>query len=319
MNKIAKKWTAVLLFVSLAAGFCTGCAKQAPNQLNIAEQFGIAYAPLQIMKQQKLLEKRLPSVTVNWKQFGGPTAIREGMLAGEIDFGFMGPAPVLMGIDNGMKWKFATGISFNEMAIMVKNPQVQKLGDLTKNDRIAILSPACTQHVLLCMAAEQELGDANYFDSQLVSMSHPDAANALMTNTEVTAHVATPPYIGTELDAGMHSIYTGEEIMGQPFTFITGVAMEDFYRERPKDYQAFIESLNEAIDYINRNPEQAAADLAPVYGISEEELYEQMTYRGTIYSNRLEGIEKLSDAMRRMGFVKNSPEMEEMIFPNVNS
>lgn len=319
MKKTGKKLVAVLMAAVLTAGLCVGCAKQAPNQLNIAEQFGIAYAPLQIMKQQKLLEKRLPGVTVNWKQFGGPTAIREGMLAGEIDFGFMGPAPVLMGIDNGMKWKFATGISFNEMAIMVKNPQVQKLGDLTRNDRIAILSPACTQHVLLCMAAEKELGDANYFDSQLVSMSHPDAANALMADTEVTAHVATPPYIGTELEAGMHSIYTGEEIMGQPFTFITGVAMEDFYQEHPAKYQAFIESLDEAISYINQNLEQAAADLAPVYGISEQELYEQMTYRGTIYSNRLEGIEKFYDAMRRMGFVKNSPEFEKMVFPNVNS
>ncbi len=319
MKKTGKKLIAMVLAAALSAGLCTGCAKKAQGELNIAEQFGIAYAPLQIMKQQKLLEKRLPGVTVNWKQFGGPTAIREGMLAGEIDFGFMGPAPVLMGIDNGMEWKFATGISFNEMAIMVKNPQVQKLGDLTKSDRIAILSPACTQHVLLCMAAEQELGNANYFDSQLVSMSHPDAANALMADTEVTAHVATPPYIGTELEAGMHSIYTGEEIMGQPFTFITGVAMEQFYQEHPEEYQAFIESLNEAIDYINQNLMQAAADLAPVYGITEQELYEQMTYRGTIYSNRLEGIEKLSDAMRRMGFVKNSPAFEEMTFPNVNS
>lgn len=319
MKTVHQKWTAALLIFALMLGLFSGCAKKAPEELNIAEQFGIAYAPLQIMKQQGLLEKRLPGVTVNWKQFGGPTAIREGMLAGEIDFGFMGPSPVLMGIDHGMKWKFATGISFNEMAIMVKNPQVQKLSDLTENDRIAIISPACTQHILLCMAAEKELGDPNYFDSQLVSMSHPDAANALMTDTEVTAHLATPPYISAELEAGMHSIATGEEIMGQPFTFITGVAMEEFYQKQPEKYQAFIESLNEAIDYINTNMEDAVAALAPIYGISEEELYEQMTYQGTIYSNRLEGIDQLSEAMQRMGFIEHSPKMEEIMFPNVNT
>ena len=72
-----------------------GCG-QKNYEINIAEQFGIAYAPLAIMKEQKLLVKKLPGITVNWKQFGGPTAIREGMLSGDIDVGFMGPAPVLV-------------------------------------------------------------------------------------------------------------------------------------------------------------------------------------------------------------------------------
>ncbi|PWM39979.1 MAG: ABC transporter substrate-binding protein [Clostridiales bacterium] len=297
----------------------SGCSGKADTGvLNIAEQFGIAYAPLQIMKEQHLLEERLPGVQVNWKQFGGPTAIREGMLAGEVDFGFMGPAPVLMGIDNGMEWKYATGISFNEMAIVVNRPEIQSLRDFTPEDRIAVLSPACTQHVLLCMAAEQEFGDPGYFDNQLVSLSHPDAMNALMSGTEVSAHVATPPYIGMELDEGMHAILTGEEIMGGPFTFITGVAMERFYDERPEQYKAFIAALDEAIAFINDNMDEAVRLLAPVYGIPEDELKAQMTYNGTIYSNRLEGIEKLSDAMQRMGFTKESPRFEDIVFPNVN-
>ena len=297
----------------------SGCSGKADTGvLNIAEQFGIAYAPLQIMKEQPLLEERLPGVQVNWKQFGGPTAIREGMLAGEVDFGFMGPAPVLMGIDNGMEWKYATGISFNEMAIVVNRPEIQSLRDFTPEDRIAVLSPACTQHVLLCMAAEQEFGDPGYFDNQLVSLSHPDAMNALMSGTEVSAHVATPPYIGMELDEGMHAILTGEEIMGGPFTFITGVAMERFYDERPEQYKAFIAALDEAIAFINDNMDEAVRLLAPVYGIPEDELKAQMTYNGTIYSNRLEGIEKLSDAMQRMGFTKESPRFEDIVFPNVN-
>ncbi|MEG2073285.1 MAG: ABC transporter substrate-binding protein, partial [Angelakisella sp.] len=71
-----------------------GCQKK-QYEISIAEQFGIAYAPLAIMKEKKLLEEKLPGITVNWKQFGGPTAIREGMLSGDIDIGFMGCAPVL--------------------------------------------------------------------------------------------------------------------------------------------------------------------------------------------------------------------------------
>lgn len=321
MKKTTRKTPKILLVLVLAALtalMSASCAQKKSNEINIAEQFGIAYAPLQIMKEQGLLEKRLPGVTVNWKQFGGPTAIREGMLAGEIDIGFMGPAPVLMGLDNGMRWKYATGISFNEMAIVVKDPNVKSLADLTESDRIAVLSPACTQHVLLCMAAEQELGDATRFDTRLVSMSHPDAMNALLADTEVKAHVATPPYIGMELAAGMHTIYTGEEVMGMPFTFITGVAMEDFYNTRTEEYNAFIAALDEAIAFINGNMGEAVRLLAPIYGISEEELAAQMTYHGTIYSNRLEGVEKLSEAMQRIGFTKGNPAFADIVFPNVN-
>ncbi len=49
--------------IALAAALAlSGCGKQEPQVMGIAEQFGIAYAPLQIMREQKLLEKRLPDV-----------------------------------------------------------------------------------------------------------------------------------------------------------------------------------------------------------------------------------------------------------------
>lgn len=303
--------------LTAAALTAAGCGKKEDRTIGIAEQFGIAYAPLQIMKEKGLLEEKLPGVTVNWKQFGGPTGIREGMLNGEIDFGFMGVAPVLIGIDNGMKWRYATGISANQVAIVTADENVKSLKDLTEKDRIAILSPACTQHVLLCMLAEQQLGDAHALDNQLVSMSHPDSVNALLSGTEITAHVSTPPYITQELNGGMHVMADGEEIMGRPFTFITGVAMEDFYQNHRDYYDAFLEALEEAIDYINDNREEAVSLLAPVYGITEEELSEQMGYNGTIYSGELNGIETFSARMKDMGFISKDRPMTELAFENV--
>lgn len=303
---------------SAAILLTAGCQKQDIKTIGIAEQFGIAYAPLQIMKEQQLLEKRLPDITISWKQFAGPTGIREGMLNGEINFGFMGVAPVLIGIDNGMEWRYATGISSNEVAIVTAREDIKSLKDITPKDRIAILSPACTQHVLLCMLARQQLGDARALDNQLVSMSHPDSVNALISGTEITAHVATPPYITQELNQGMHVMATGEEIMGQPFTFITGVAMEDFYRDHRQYYDAFIDALEEAIDYINNNQEETIRLLAPIYGISEEELAAQMNYNGTIYSSQLKGIGQFSKNMKEMGFIKEDRPMEELVFDNVN-
>ncbi|MEG1800724.1 MAG: ABC transporter substrate-binding protein [Oscillospiraceae bacterium] len=309
-----KKLFGMLMLVTL---LFSGCGKP-KYEINIAQQYGIAYAPLAIMEQKHFLEDSLPGIKVNWKQFGGPTSIREGMLSGDIDIGFMGAAPVLVGIDNVMPWRYACGISANEVAIVTDNPNVNTLADFTKKDRIAILSPACTQHVLLCMLAREQLGDPHILDVQTVSMSHPDAASALIANTEITAHVSTPPYISEELKAGAHKIATGKEIMGEHFTFITGVAMEDFHRERPKEYAAFITALEKSISYINDNMDEAVKILAPLYDLSEGELKEQMTYEGTIYSTRLEGTAALSKAMYEMGFIKNNLKFEDVTFDNVN-
>lgn len=316
-----KKPVFSLLFFLLAALVLTGCSnrnKTEKNTFTIAEQFGIAYAPLNIMKEMGYLEERLPGIDIEWKQFGGPTAIREGMLNGEIDFGFMGISPVLIGIDNGMEWKYATGISSNQVAIVTDRPELTSLADFTSEDKIAILSPGCTQHVILCMLAEKEFSDPRCLDNQTVSMTHPDAMNALISDTEVAAHVATPPYIQEELSHGMHIIADGEELMGGPFTFISGVSMISFYENHRDWYNAFIDALEESVDYINSHKKEAAALLAPVYGITEEELLEQMNYNGTIYSTQLTGVEKMSEAMARMGFIKKAPAFEDIIFDNVN-
>ena len=53
-------------------------------------------------------------------------------------------------------------------------------------------------------------------------------------------------------------------------------------------------------------------------GISEEDLMKQMTYNGTIYTNRLEGVEKISAAMQKMGFTSGNPDFDTIIFDNVN-
>lgn len=311
-----KKWIAVMLLAILFL-FSTGCGKEEKNTLSIAQQFGIAYAPLNIMQEMGMLEEKLPDMKIEWVQFGGPTAIREAMLNGEVDFGFMGVGPVLVGISNGMEWKYATGISANEVALVTDKPEINSLADFSKADRIAILSPGCTQHILLCMLAKEQLGEANALDQQLVSMSHPDAMNALIADTEIVAHFATPPYLQEELKQGMHVVADGEDIIGGQFTFISGVAMIEFYETYPELYDVFIETLNEAIDYINSNPGEAIKILAPLYGLSEEELQEQMSYGGTIYTNALENVGPLKKAMYEMGYISEDFAVEDIIFDNV--
>ncbi len=312
-----RKRIALLLCVLLLLPLLSACGTKEKTKLTIAEQFGIAYAPIQVMKDEGLLKKALPDVEVEWVQLGGPTAIREGMLAGDIDIGFMGIGPMLLGVDTGMEWKCFSALSANEVSFVTNREDIQSLADITPEDRIAILSPGCTQHILLCMAAEQQFGDPEYFDKQLVSLSHPDALSAMLAGGEIVLHITTPPYADLELENGMHKILTGQEVMGGSFTFICGVANTGLYEKQRNVYDAFLQCLGESIEEINADLPAAAAKLAPVYGIEESMLLSAMSYGGTIYSTKLSGVDKLAEAMVEMGLLTKAPTAEEYAFPDV--
>ncbi len=312
-----RKRMALLFCVLLLLPLLSACGTKEKTKLTIAEQFGIAYAPIQVMKDEGLLEKALPDVEVEWVQLGGPTAIREGMLAGDIDIGFMGIGPMLLGVDTGMEWKCFSALSANEVSFVTNREDIQSLADITPEDRIAILSPGCTQHILLCMAAEQQFGDPEYFDKQLVSLSHPDAMSAMLAGGEIVLHITTPPYADLELENGMHKILTGQEVMGSSFTFICGVANTGLYEEHRTVYDAFLTCLDESIGEINADLPAAAAKLAPVYGVEESMLLSAMCYGGTIYGTKLNGVDKLAAAMVEMGLLTKAPSAEEYAFPGV--
>ncbi len=309
-----KKWGILLCLIALLLS-TGGCARKDEKTLKIAQQFGIAYAPLQVMQSEGLLEKALPGYRIEWVQMSGPAGIREGMLAGDIDIGFMGIGPMLIGVDTGMDWKCFTALSANEVSFITNRADIHSLSDIAASDRIAILSPGCTQHILLCMAAEQQLGDRNAFDAQLVSLSHPDGMSAMLAGGEIALHVTTPPYADLELENGMRKILTAQDVVGGPFTFICGVADVDLYDERREAYDAFRACLEEAIDSINADLPAAAALLAPVYGVDEQMLLAEMRYGGSIYGTVLSGVDPFAAAMAELGFLKKAPVAEDYLFP----
>ncbi len=305
---------ALCLFASLT--LLAACGGKTKNRLTVAEQFGIAYAPLQVMKDEELLEKALPGVDVEWVQLGGPTAIREGMLSGDIDLGFLGVGPMLIGVDTGMDWKCFTALSANEVSFITNREDIKTLADIRPDERIAVLSPGCTQHVLLCMAAEQQFGDATKFDEQLVSLSHPDAMSAMLAGGEIVLHITTPPYADLELENGMHKILTGEDVTGGPFTFICGVATANLYADHRDAYDAFRRCLSDAVDEINGDLPAAAEKLAPVYGVEADMLLSEMSYGGTIYGMTLRGVDTMAEAMAKIGLLSQAPSRDSYAFPD---
>lgn len=314
-----KKWVFLMLSLLLMGTLFTiaGCEKRKElraSKIIIAQQYGLPYAPLQIVKDLGLIEKKLPEIEVQWKQLGNTAAIREAMLAGELDVGFMAIPPFLIGWDKGMDWRIACGLSSSPVGLITSQDHIRKLADFSESDRIALPQPGSVQHILLAMACEKEFGNPKHLDNLLLTMAHPDGMNALLARRDVTAHFTTPPYLFRELEAeGMRKILDGKEAMGEDFTFIVGVAPSDFYRERPLAYKALLEAIQEAIKYMEEYPVETSKSLSEAYGIELSEVSSYLQQADMNYSLEVKGVMRFAEFMYENGYLTKKP-LESEVF-----
>lgn len=321
---IRKTIISMLIIGLLMSLIIVGCSRavstSAGTTINIAEQYGLAYAPLQIAKELKLIEKNLPGVQVNWKQLGNTAAIREAMLACEVDAGFMAIPPFLIGWDKGMDWKIACGLSSSPVGLVTNKEEIKSIKDLSEKDRIALPQPGSVQHILLSMACERELGDSKKLDNQLVTLAHPDGMNALLAKRDITAHFTTPPYLMKELETpGMHEILDGKQAVGEDFTFIVGVTTKKFHDNNSQAYDALLKAIAEAVEFMNINKEETLEILSKQYEMSKEEVEKNLGMEGTGYSISVKGVGAFAGFMERNGYISKAPgDIKEVVWGNVN-
>lgn len=312
----------ISLLLSIVA--LIGCSSKneknlSQNKISIAEQFGLAYAPLQIMKENKILEKNYPGINIDWKQLGNTAAIREAMLSNQVEVGFMAIPPFLIGLDKGMEWKIASGLSESPVALVTNSENIKSIRDFSDKDRIALPQPGSIQHMLLAMQCEIEFGDAKRLDNLLVTLAHPDGMNALLSSKDITAHFTTPPYLFKELEQkNIHQILDGKEAIGVDFTFVVGVTTNKFHDLKPELYKAFVTSLKESIQFIQKNPDKSAEILAPIYKLSKGEVRKYITNKDMIYTDEVKGINEFAKFMKKNNYIskeysnKNSTMWEDV-------
>lgn len=294
----------VVVAVVMAAG--APAALAALSEVRVAGQFGLVYAPLMIADKLDIFEKY--GLKPVWKEYGSGAAVREALVAGEADVGFMGIPPFLIGWDKGCPWKACLGFEIVPVALVTNRPDIKSLKDFKPTDKIAVPSPGSVQHIMLSMAAERELGDPKALDRNLVAMAHPDACAALIAKKGVDAHFATPPYLFEELSQpGFHVVIEDVECFGKPYSFNVGVATKRFHDGRPADYACFILAVQEAVAWINEYPQKAAELLAGEFKLTPEKTLKYLTWPGMNYTTAPYGLMGFGEFMKKAGYIKRAP------------
>jgi NitT/TauT family transport system substrate-binding protein len=288
--------------------------------LRIAEQHGLAYAPLAVLQITQGLESAVDG-PVEWVRMNNAAGIREAMLAGRLDVGFMGVPPYLIGKDRGMEWQVFVGLSEAPLGLVSLHPDVVTLSDLVRRadaGRVALPQPGSIQHILLAMALERAGFAPDALDSRLISMAHPDGMAALLARGDVVAHFTSPPFLGRELqEPGARLLVDGTEAFGEPFTFIVGVTTAMGERS-PVPVTVVRDAVADAVTRVSRLqaqladdaplPSQAVAlleDLAEFYGLDPDDLSAQLVGSGIRYSTEVRGVERFHRTMTRQGYLRD--------------
>ena len=328
--KIRKKLAVVAAAVLVSVFAFTGCgsdrdgssgstSSESRDSVTIAMQNGMSYAPLTIMKEKKLVEKYCDGIEVRWTTLNSGSAVNEGMASGDIDFGAMGLSPAITAVASGLEIKIASSLDSMPNQIMTNDPEIHTLKDVKEDDKIAAVNIGSFQHILLAMAAEKQLGDAKALDNNIVAMSHPDGTIAL-TNGTVDLQVTNPPYLYQEMeDTSLHVVEGISEVWPSGNSTIVFTATEEIHDNYRATYDGVIKAVQEAIDFINENPAEAAEILAEAEGLDALDYQRWLEEEETIFSSECRGIMKVAEFMDKNGFMdREAPKsFSDLAFENV--
>ncbi len=308
----------ILVFLLIMSGpglvtFVSSCGND--NQtIAIAEQFGLAYAPVSAARLKGWFEEEVPGTEFKWQTAGNAAAVREAILAGKLDGGLMGIPPYLIGKDRGMKWTAA--VAEAELGLVSVHSGLKSIADIPDDIRIALPQPGSIQHILLAMAAEREIGNAGAFDNRLITLSHPDGMTAMISGTEVEIHFTSPPYLQKELELpGARLLLDGEEAFGGEYTFIIAVFSDDFIESHPREMEGIRRAIERGAEWINENPDEAAEFLAPFYHMEETELHNILSSGALSYGGKIQGMNTFRDFMKSRDYLNTDLRTDELILP----
>jgi NitT/TauT family transport system substrate-binding protein len=319
---------AALAALALAGAPLTAHAEV--STVRISHGHGLLYLPLMVMRDQQLLEKHaqkmgLGAVKSTWLILDGGNVINDAMLAGNLDIAGTGAPGFLV------LWSKAEGIprsevtalgalSTSSMWLNTNNPAIKSLSDFTSEDKIAVPGiKTSLSAVVLQMAAAKTMGTENYarLDPLTISLSHPKAVGALLSgNTEVTAHVASPPFSYQELKSPrIRRIFKSTELLGN-ITLDVVFARKHFTQTNPRLVQAFMAAQEEANTYISTNRRAAAEIFLRVSKIkmSVAEVEEVLADPDTQFTTTPNGMMEYVAFMRKSRTIKTRPAVWSDLF-----
>ena len=306
--------------VALLALSATLIPASAQEPVRIGIGFGLAFLPIYLCEDLKLIEKHGKAAHLDLKpsyqRFFGAGPLQDAIGAGTIDMGSFGTAPLLVAWEKASgtprQIVAVSGITTLPPVLLTNQPNVRTIADFRPADRIAVPTSSSPQMYLLQMQSEKIFGQYDRLRDQIVIRSHTDAVAALLAATDrVVGYFSSAPYTQITLaDGRIHKVLSSSDVIGGKASFLIMGASRGYVAAHPQVSQAVVEALDEAAHIIRDNPRRAAEiylahepsktlDVAAVAAVLADIKDE--------FGSAVHGVQVFADFMARHGELKAPP------------
>jgi NitT/TauT family transport system substrate-binding protein len=307
----------------VAAGFLTAAISPAlaQDQIKIGYGYGLAFLPIYICEELKLVEKHARELHLDAKadfqRFASAAEMQGALASGEINVAPFGTAPLLAAwakSKNAAEQVFiVSGMTSLPLTLLSNQPDVASLGDIKPGDRIAMPTLTSPQMYMLELQSEKAFNRFDQLKSQVVALSHADAINDLVGGGgPVKAYFASPPYAELALrDAKVHAVLSSSDVMGGRASFIMLGATKAYIDAQPQAAEAIARAMDEAARIIHDDPRRAAqiyltrepSDV--MNGAAMEAVIRQIRDE---FGSAVYGVKTIADFMVRHGQIATAPQ-----------
>ena len=316
----------------LLAFVATAAPASAAEQVKIGIGYGLAFLPLYICEDLKLVEKSAREahldVNASFPRLMGAAQVQSALNSGAIDVGPFGTAPLLAAWEKTKgtpRQIFAvSGLTSLPLVLVSDRQDVHSIADLKPSDRIAMPTLTSPQLQILELQSEKILGRYDRLRSQVVALSHADAIDAMgagggQATGPVTAYFSSPPFTQLVLrDPGVHPILNSSDAIGK-FSFLILGATKTYIAAQPQMPEIIDKAVDEAARIIHDNPHRAAQiylthePSATLNGATMAAVMDDVRDQ---FGSAISGVQTMADFMARHGELKSPPRSwKEIVAP----
>jgi NitT/TauT family transport system substrate-binding protein len=181
--------------------------------------------------------------------------IVSALASGDIDVGYVGIAPAMQGISDGVPIKIVAAVNEDGSGIVVaQNSNINSTTDLV-GKKIATPGVSSIQQVLLMYQLEKY----NITPSQVdISSVNIFMLPSTLASKKVDGYIAYEPYVSIApfTNVGRVLMYSEDIMPGHPCCVI--VARQDFIDQHPQELQTFLDIHKNSTAFVNKNKNETA-------------------------------------------------------------
>jgi NitT/TauT family transport system substrate-binding protein len=275
-----------------------------------------------ILMGTRWLEEKL-NITVEWKMFGGGPAIVDALSKHEVDIGYIGLPPVMIGIDKGIPI-ICVGGGHIEGTVMIGAAGSRSLEDVRGNVGAVLeqfkggtigCPPSGSIHdvILRDLIAKYGFSDTIHVKNFPWADFIPDA----LADGEVAAAIGTPPLsVAAKQTCSARIIIPASKLW--PWNPSYGIIVSRYFLQKePEIVDGFLRLHENASNFIKADPKGAARMVSELVQVVESDFVRQTylispKYCASLPREYIDSAMEFVPVLRNLGYITHQLEQKDI-------